>query len=101
MKGTEVYEGMPCNERSGISGWVKECDQIGVKPTISNVEGAFARDNKSPIARKVEKSLMLRHQTHSAMGLRNILMMSSRWRSCGQERNVSIYVVDELQREGH
>jgi len=42
-----------------------------------HVEGAFARDNKSPIVREAEKSPMLRYQTHSAMGLINFLMRSS------------------------
>ena len=66
-----------------------------------HVKGALASENKSPIAQDAEKSLMLRYQTHSAMGLRNFLKRSSGWRACGQERNVSIEVVDELQREGH
>jgi len=42
-----------------------------------HVEGAFARDNKSPIVREAEKSPMLRYQTHSAMELINFLMRSS------------------------
>jgi len=66
-----------------------------------HVEGAFVSENKSPIAREAEKSLMLRCQTHSAMGLRNFLKRSSGWRACDQESDVSIYVVCELQREGH
>jgi len=68
------------------------------KRFLTSSHHVFAGANKSPIAREAEKSLMLRHQTHSAMGLRNVLIMSSEWRSCGQARNVSIYVVDELHR---
>jgi len=73
----------------------------GLLTSSHRVAGAFASGNKSPIEREAGRLLMLRYKTCSAMGLRDFVMRSSGWRSCGQERNVSIYAVDELQREGH
>ena len=64
------------------------------------VAGASASDKDGPIARDAVRSLMPRYQKRSVMGSREFLTRSSGWRSCVQERNVSIHVVNELQREG-
>ena len=47
------------------------------------------------------RSLMLRYKTRSAMRSRDFLTRNGGCRSCVQERNVSIYVVDGLQRADH
>ena len=55
---------------------------------VRGVAGAFASD-KSRTARRAGRPQMLRYKMSPVMGLRDLLT-SSGWRSCGQDRKVSV-----------